>query len=298
MSKRIVIAILFVLSLAALLAACTPNPQPEALTPIPTLAPSEAATLVPALQEPGAGGTSPAGQADAAQGAQIFQQNCSACHGVQGEGGIGPALRDSQYIQTAGDQAITETIANGRPGTAMPAWLQSKGGLLTDAQIANVIAFLHTLQGAAAAATPATAQPSPTDTPAAATGATPEPARPSNPGGPGEAATLIGDVSRGEKDFSQICAACHGPQGTQGIPNPGSDDDSVPTLNPIDSTIANADPKIFATNVDLFVQHGSTPAGSKPQISMPSFGDSGMLTQQQIADLIAYVMHLNGVEQK
>jgi mono/diheme cytochrome c family protein len=30
---------------------------------------------------------------------------------------------------------------------------------------------------------------------------------------------------------------------------------------------------------------------------MPSFGDSQMLTQQQIADLIAYVMHLNGVEE-
>ncbi len=297
MSKRIVVITLFVLSLGALLAACNPNPQPEALTPIPTLAPAETVTLIPALQEPGAGGATQ-GPADAAQGAQIFQQNCSACHGAQGEGGIGPALRDSQYIQAAGDQAITETIANGRPGTAMPAWSQAKGGSLTDAQIANVVAFLHTLQGAAAATTPATVQPAPTDTPAAATEATPEPARPSNPGGPGEAATMSGDVSQGEALFSQICAACHGPQGTQGIPNPGSDDGSVPTLNPIDPTLANADPKIFATNVDLFVQHGSTPAGPNPQISMPSFGDSGTLTQQQIADLIAYVMHLNGVEQK
>jgi mono/diheme cytochrome c family protein len=271
-----------ILSLAAILVACNPNPQPQALTPIPTLAPAAAATLVPALQEPGAGGAPGGGQADAAQGAQIFQQNCTACHGAQAEGGIGPALRDSQYIQTAGDQAITDTISNGRPGTAMPAWSQARGGLLSDAQIANVIAFLHTLQPGAAAPSEAT----------------PEPARPSNPGGPGEAATLVGDVSRGETEFSQICAACHGPQGTQGIPNPGSDDGSVPTLNPIDPTIANADPKVFAANVDLFVQHGSTPAGPSPQISMPSFGDSGTFTQQQIADLIAYVMHLNGVEQK
>jgi mono/diheme cytochrome c family protein len=30
---------------------------------------------------------------------------------------------------------------------------------------------------------------------------------------------------------------------------------------------------------------------------MPPFGDGQMLTQQQIADLIAYIMHLNGVEE-
>jgi mono/diheme cytochrome c family protein len=68
-------------------------------------------------------------------------------------------------------------------------------------------------------------------------------------------------------------------------------------MNPIDPTIANADPKIFATNVDLFIQHGSVPEGPGPMIIMPSFGDSKMLTEQQIADLIAYVMHLNGVNQ-
>jgi mono/diheme cytochrome c family protein len=287
MQEKTIVTTLLVVLLGVLLAACSPNPQPEALTPIPTLAPAGAATLVPALQGPGAAGTSPGGQADTAQGEQVFQQNCSACHGAQAEGGAGPALRDNQYIQTASDQAITDTIANGRAGGGMPAWSQAKGGSLTDAEIADVVAFLHTLQ----------AMTQPTQTPTAATEATPEPAQPSKPGGPGEAATLTGDVSQGESLFSQICTACHGPQGTQGISNPGSDDGSVPVLNPIDPTLVNADPKIFAANVDLFVQHGSTPAGPQPQIAMPSFGDSGTLTQQQIADLIAYVMHLNGVEQ-
>jgi len=145
MSMKTLVLTIAVLSLAAILAACDPNPQPLALTPIPTLAPAGAATLAPALQEPDAGGTTP-GQADANQGAQIYQQNCSACHGAQGEGGIGPALRDSQYIQTAGDQAITDTIANGRAGTAMAAWSQAQGGRLTDVEIADVVAFLHTLQ--------------------------------------------------------------------------------------------------------------------------------------------------------
>ena len=82
-----------------------------------------------------------------------------------------------------------------------------------------------------------------------------------------------------------------------GIPNPGSDDGSVPALNPIDPTIASSDPGVFAVNVDLFIEHGSIPEGPNPLIMMPSFGDDGMLTDQQIADLIAYVMYINGVEE-
>lgn len=153
MSRKTLTLTITILLLTAILSACNPNPQPLDLTPIPTLAPAGAATLVPALQEPGAGGATQGGQADMAQGAQIYKQNCSSCHGAQGEGGIGPALRDSPYIQTAGDQAITETIAKGRTGTAMPAWSQAQGGLLSDAQIADVVAFLGTLQGGTATPT-------------------------------------------------------------------------------------------------------------------------------------------------
>jgi mono/diheme cytochrome c family protein len=83
-----------------------------------------------------------------------------------------------------------------------------------------------------------------------------------------------------------------------GAPNPGSDDGIVPELNPIDSTMVDPDPKVFATNVDLFVQHGSIPSGLGPSVMMPPFGDGKMLTEQQTADVIAYVMLLNGVEQK
>ena len=97
--------------------------------------------------------------------------------------------------------------------------------------------------------------------------------------------------------FGPYCASCHGPEGVMGIPNPGSDDGSVPALNPIDPTIASSDPGVFAVNVDLFIEHGSIPEGPNPLIMMPSFGDDGMLTDQQIADLIAYVMYINGVEE-
>jgi mono/diheme cytochrome c family protein len=130
-----------------------------------------------------------------------------------------------------------------------------------------------------------------TPTPAATSGD--QVARPSNPGGPGEALNLPGDATSGAEIFQTNCVPCHGPEGTQGVPNPGTDDGSVPTLNPIDPTMVSSDAKTFAYNIDLFVQHGSTPAGPNPSIFMPPWGDQNALTQQQIADVIAYVISLN-----
>ena len=54
-----------------------------------------------------------------------------------------------------------------------------------------------------------------------------------------------------------------------------------------------ADLKTFATNLDLFLEHGSTPEGTNPTFSMPAWGDKKLLTPQQIADVIAYVISLN-----
>jgi len=117
--------------------------------------------------------------------------------------------------------------------------------------------------------------------------------RPSNPGGPGDALNLAGDATAGAEVFQVNCVPCHGPEGTQGVLNPGTDDGTVPTLNPIDPAMVSADQETFAYNIDLFIQHGSTPAGPLASITMPAWGDSGVLTQQQIADVIAYLISLN-----
>ena len=292
------------LTLTIILSACfnplNPNPQPVGLTPIPTLAPAATLTLVSALQATPVSGGGPASgttsQVSASLGAAIFLQHCSPCHGVLGEGVIGPALRNSQYIQTAGDPAIIQTISTGRPGTQMPAWLQANGGPLNISQISSVVDFLHTLQKVSPVPSATQAPPGPTDTPLPPNAPTPAPARPSNPGGPGTAVTLTGDIGRGRVLFGQNCAVCHGPEGLIGAPDPGSDDGSVPTLNPIDPTIANSDLKVFAANVDRFIEHGSIPSGPSPLLMMPSFGDSKMLSPQQIADLIAYVISLNSTK--
>jgi len=121
----------------------------------------------------------------------------------------------------------------------------------------------------------------------------PEVARPSNPGGPGEAVNLTGNPQKGADIFSANCLSCHNTEGKGGIPNPGSADGTVPALNPIDPTLKSQNYKTFATNIDLFIQHGSTPEGKNPPLRMLAFGDQNTLTQQQIADVIAYVISLN-----
>jgi mono/diheme cytochrome c family protein len=276
----------------ALVLACTPNPQPAGLTPIPTLATGATPTPIAALQG-GASLSVAAGPADPATGAATYWENCSPCHGLQAEGVTGPALRNNKFIKSATDLAVASVIGQGRTGTEMPAWLAANGGPLSAADIANVVAFLRSYQDVPILPTATPLPPEPSETPAPANAPTAEPARPSNEGAPGNAVNLTGNTDRGQVAFGQYCSSCHGPEGRAGRPNPDSDDGAVPGINPIDPTIASADAKTFAANIDLFIEHGSVPAGSKPQIMMPPFGDNKLLTDQQIADLIAYVMALN-----
>ena len=118
-------------------------------------------------------------------------------------------------------------------------------------------------------------------------------ARPSNAGGPGSAIDLTGNADAGKEIYVSNCQTCHGVEGVGGNLNSGTEDGTIPALKPIDSTLVNSDYKTFATNVDLFIEHGSTPEGSVPNFFMPAWGDSGALQPQQIADVIAYIISLN-----
>lgn len=114
----------------------------------------------------------------------------------------------------------------------------------------------------------------------------------------GDAVNIHGDPYKGRLLFALNCTTCHGDRGTDGIVNPGSGDGSVPLLNPIDPGFfedAQGDPQAYAKLIDVFVQHGSRPAGDDPQVSMIGWGDHKLMNQQQIADVEAYVMQLNGM---
>ena len=125
---------------------------------------------------------------------------------------------------------------------------------------------------------------------------TTEIARPSNGNltpGPAITENIVGDPKAGAQVYVDNCKKCHGEEGAVGIDNPGSTDGTVPNLNPIDETLVSSDPKVFATNIDLFIEHGSTPEGDNPKQVMDAWGDTGKLTKQQIADVIAYIISLN-----
>ena len=244
---------------------------------------------------PGGPGDAVNQQGDAVAGGLLFNTNCVLCHGEEGKGGIAntgstdgtvPPLNpiDSTLVDKDPKTYATNIdlfIQHGskpegpNPDKSMPAWGDTNA--LTQKQIADLIAFIIK-----------------TNAPATTTENTAlDIARPSNPGGAGVAITLQGNIAAGEQLFTQNCVACHGPKGTTGLANSGSTDGTVPALNPIDETIKNANMTAFAFNVDLFLEHGSTPEGPAPALKMPAWGDSGALTPQQIADVIAYVISLN-----
>jgi mono/diheme cytochrome c family protein len=104
---------------------------------------------------------------------------------------------------------------------------------------------------------------------------------------PGKAVNLVGDPAAGKAVYDAYCKSCHGPAGTGGVANPGSDDGTVPELNPIDDDFKDA------TALDLVIEHGSTPEGAATASKMPAFGDEGTLKPQQIADVIAYILQIN-----
>lgn len=193
------------------------------------------------------------------------------------------------YIQSLGSQPPLTPIPGGRLGGAVTTGTPSAGtpSAGTSGTPAPAVGTLT-----AVASPTGTAVVSPTGTSAAAAQTT-APASPSNPGGPGPALNLTGDSTRGAQVYATSCAVCHGPEGKNGLKNPGSTDGVVPPLNPVDPTLASKDPKVFATNLDLFIEHGSTPAGPSPQIKMPAWGDTKALTPQQVADVISYIINLN-----
>lgn len=81
----------------------------------------------------------------AADGQEIFVDNCTSCHGEDGTGDReqgAPNLTDAIWLYGGDIDTVTETITNSRYGV-MPAW----GPRLTDAQVNAVSIYVHGLGG-------------------------------------------------------------------------------------------------------------------------------------------------------
>ena len=149
-------------------------------------------------------------------GQQLFDQNCTACHGEFGEGGPNPTRPDDiiapissgEYLATRDDATLQAIISQGQPNFGMSPFGSSNGGPLSDDEISAIVAYIRSWE-----ANPPVEQP------------------PEIP--------VSGSVSLNGADiFRDLCSQCHGPSGQGGVGGPLSD----PSFQD-----ANTDQDIFDT---------------------------------------------------
>ncbi len=117
---------------------------------------------------------------------RLFADNCAGCHGADGKLGPAPPLNDPIFLSIVPDQVLRHIVAEGRPGTLMPAFAQEKGGTLTADQVRILADGLK-----------------PRWPPNEKPRTEPPPYFP----------LTGGDPRRGETAFARACAMCHGPRG-------------------------------------------------------------------------------------
>ena len=88
-----------------------------------------------------------AAAADVGAGAALFSDNCSGCHGAEGEGGFGPSLQDNVWLGRDGDipdERLIEIFIKGTDN-GMPPY----EGAFTDGQVRDIVDHLRVLGGGA-----------------------------------------------------------------------------------------------------------------------------------------------------
>lgn len=82
-------------------------------------------------------------------GQQLFETNCSSCHGKGAVGGSAPVLNSKEFLASASNGQIEHLIAGGVSGSDMAAWSLEFGGSLTDEQIVQLTTYLRSLESEA-----------------------------------------------------------------------------------------------------------------------------------------------------
>ncbi len=118
---------------------------------------------------------------------RLYAENCAGCHGVDGRGNGALAIANPVYLALVDDATLRRVIAQGIPGSLMPAFAQSSGGFLTEAQV-DILAHEIRSRWAQSGGVPGASLPPYADA------------------GPA-------DARRGATVFAKFCATCHGPEG-------------------------------------------------------------------------------------
>ena len=136
--------------------------------------------------------------------ATLYSQNCSACHGAQGMNGPSYPLANPTYQAMVDEQVLHKAVANGLPGTLMPAFAISAGGSLTDQQVDALVHGMRT----------AWYKPGTPD------GAPPPPYK----------ASMTVNAAHGQQVYTSSCASCHGDK--TGAPKTGVEGKAGSILDP------------------------------------------------------------------
>lgn len=117
----------------------------------------------------------------------LYQQNCAGCHGADGKLGPAPPVGDPLYLSIVDDDTLRNTISKGRSGTAMSAFAQSEGGMLTSKQVDAIVQGMRQRWGQGQAPQGGTVPP--------------------------YAAKAPGNAQHGMAVFTTFCESCHGAEG-------------------------------------------------------------------------------------
>jgi mono/diheme cytochrome c family protein len=207
----------------------------------------------------GGTGTSPS-DPHVAMGAHVFVQfACSSCHGEQGKGGVSTDVPELTDVGKTLTSARLSSIINHGLGESanpqkpyMPVW----GPVISQSQVSDLVAYIRAGLPQVVDATPV---PVPRDQ------------------GPAVAGAAL-YVRYG-------CINCHGPSGLGGVPNPLSEDKTIPSLSGQDFRGE------FNTNEKIveMIRSGSV-IGKPPITSMPHWG--GIIPDLDLAELVAYLKTL------
>lgn len=78
-----------------------------------------------------------------AGGKKVYEQSCSPCHGMSGEGSVGPNLTDDHWLHGGSLSDIFKSIKYGWPEKGMRSWKED----LSPVQIAQIASYLKSLRG-------------------------------------------------------------------------------------------------------------------------------------------------------
>jgi cytochrome c oxidase cbb3-type subunit 3 len=76
-------------------------------------------------------------------GKQVYDANCASCHGLKGQGGVGPNLTDDFWIVENTYKGVENAIQVGVPEKGMPGWKT----ILGDKKIQALVVYIASLQG-------------------------------------------------------------------------------------------------------------------------------------------------------